>query len=144
MMLNGNSPCYQVYECSDGGFITVAAVEDQFFAEVCEVIGRPELKETQFQTDQIPMWREIFLAKPRDEWLEMFSGHDVCVGPVNSFSEAVADPQLVHREMVVDLEHETAGTFQQIGSPVKLKEHPAQIRTPAPRLRQILAPIWWW
>lgn len=136
MMLNGDSPCYQVYECSDGKFITVAAVEDQFFAEVCEVIGRPELMDTQFKTDQIPMWREIFLEKPRDEWLGMFAGHDVCVGPVNTFSEATADPQLNHREMIVDLDHETAGTFKQIGSPVKLREHPAQIRTPSPRLGQ--------
>ena len=38
--------------------------------------------------------------------------------------------------MVVDLDHETAGTFRQIGSPIKLREHPAQVRTPSPRLGQ--------
>ncbi len=136
MMLNGNSPCYQVYECADGKFLTVAAVEEQFFAELCEVIGHPELASTQFETDKIPMWRELILGKARDEWLELFAGHDVCVGPVNDFSEAANDPQLVHREMVVELEHETAGAFKQIGSPIKLKEHPATIRTPSPRLGQ--------
>lgn len=136
MMLNGESPCYQVYECADGKFLTVAAVEDHFFAELCEVIGRPELARTQFETAEIPMWRQVFLEKTRDQWLELFSGHDVCVGPVNDFEEAANDPQLIHREMVVELEHETAGSFRQIGSPIKLKEHPAEIRTPSPRLGQ--------
>lgn len=134
MMLNGASPCYQVYECADGKFLTVAAVEEQFFAELCEVIGRPELTETQFHSDQIPMWREIFLEKTRDEWLEVFTGHDVCVGPVNDFAEAATDPQLTHREMIVDLERPGHGTFKQIGSPIKLKEHPTQIRTASPGL----------
>ncbi|MBN8866263.1 MAG: CoA transferase [Solirubrobacterales bacterium] len=141
MMLNGASPCYQVYECSDGKFLTVAAVEEQFFAELCEVIGRPELASTQFETDQIPMWREIFREKTRDEWLELFVGHDVCVGPVNDFAEAAADPQLNHREMIVELEREGHGTFKQIGNPIKLREHPAEIRTASPRLGEHTAEI---
>jgi len=134
MTLNGASPCYQVYECADGKYLTVAAVEEQFFAELCEVIGRPELAKTQFETGQIEMWRGIFKEKSRDEWLEAFKGHDVCVGPVNDFAEAAADPQLTHREMIVDLERPGHGTFKQIGSPIKLKEHPAEIRTASPRL----------
>lgn len=136
MMLNGASPCYQVYECADGKFLTVAAVEEHFFAELCEVIGRPELASTQFETDRIPMWREIFLEKSRDDWIALFDGHDVCVGPVNDFSEAAADPQLNHRGMIVDLDHESAGTFRQIASPIKLKEHPAEVYSPAPGLGQ--------
>jgi len=134
MMLNGASPCYQVYECADGKYLTVAAVEEQFFAELCEVIGRPELASTQFESGEIETWRGIFLEKPRDEWLELFRGHDVCVGPVNDFAEAAADPQLNHREMIVELERPGHGTFRQIGTPIKLKEHPAQVRTPSPRL----------
>jgi len=134
MMLNGASPCYQVYECSDGKYLTVAAVEEQFFAVVCEVVGRPELKSTQFETDKIELWREIFREKSRDEWLELFKGHDACVGPVNDFAEAAADPQLNHREMIVELERPGYGKFKQIGTPIKLKEHPAQVRTPSPGL----------
>jgi len=134
MMLNGASPCYQVYECSDGKYLTVAAVEEQFFEVVCEVVGQPELKSTQFESDKIDLWREIFLGKPRDEWLDLFKGHDACVGPVNDFAEAASDPQLTHREMIVDLERPGHGTFKQIGSPIKLKEHPAQIRTASPGL----------
>ncbi len=134
MMLNGASPCYQVYECADGKYLTVAAVEEQFFAEVCRLVGRPELASTQFESDRIPVWQEIFREKARDEWLKMFSGHDTCVGPVNDFEEAANDPQLNHREMIVELERPGHGTFRQVGSPIKLKEHPARVRTPSPGL----------
>lgn len=134
MMLNGASPCYQVYECADGKYLTVAAVEEQFFKVVCEVVGRPELESTQFETNKIEMWRGIFIEKTRDEWLELFKGHDACVGPVNDFAEAANDPQLTHREMIVELERPGHGTFRQIGSPIKLKEHPATIRTASPGL----------
>ncbi len=128
-LLTGRFPCYALYECADGRHVTVGALEPPFWRELCEGVNRPDLIPTQFDPQARATWREVFLAKPRDEWLALLDGRDACVGPVNDLSEAIEDPQLSHRGMVVDLD----GT-PQLGTPIKLRNHPASIRTPAPRL----------
>lgn len=133
-LLNGAYPCYQVYTCADGRRLTVGALEPQFWQVVCDTIERPDLLPTQFDTQAVPVWSALFARRSRDEWLEMFSGRDACVGPVNDMLEALQDPQLVHRGMIVEIEHPTLGSLRQVACPVKLREHPAAIRSAAPRL----------
>ena len=82
----------------------------------------------------MPVWREIFLTRTRDEWLEAFAGPTPASARVNDFAEATDDPQLRHREMVVEAEHPTEGTVRQVAPPFKLREHPAAIGGPPPRL----------
>jgi crotonobetainyl-CoA:carnitine CoA-transferase CaiB-like acyl-CoA transferase len=134
MLLNGGYPCYNVYACADGRHLTVGAIEPQFFETLCEVVGRPDLVPTHLDPDAIPVWRALFLTRSRDEWLAAFEGTDACVGPVNDFAEAVADPQLRHRGMVVRSEHPTAGDTPQVAPPIRLREHPAAVGGPPPRL----------
>jgi crotonobetainyl-CoA:carnitine CoA-transferase CaiB-like acyl-CoA transferase len=134
MLLNGGYPSYNIYACADGKHLTVGALEEKFFAVVCEVVGRPDLASTALDPAGLPVWREVFLTRTRDEWLETFAGLEACVGPVNDFAEANDDPQLRHREMVVGAEHPTEGTVRQVAPPFKLREHPAAIGGPPPRL----------
>jgi crotonobetainyl-CoA:carnitine CoA-transferase CaiB-like acyl-CoA transferase len=134
MLLNGGNPSYNVYACADGKHLTVGALEEKFFAVVCEVVGHPELASTALDLEALPVWREIFRTRTRDEWLDAFAGLEACVGPVNDFAEAADDPQLRHREMVVEAEHPTEGTVRQVAPPFKLREHPAAIGGPPPRL----------
>jgi len=142
-LLNGRFPCYAVYECADGRHLTVGPLEPPFWKELCEGVGRPDLLPTQFEAGALAQWRELFRTRSRDEWLTALEGRDACVGPVNDFSEAVADPQLRHRGMVFELEHPTAGPTPQLGTPIKLREHPASVRAPAEALgastRRVLA-----
>jgi len=133
MLLNGRFPCYRVYECADGRHVTVGAIEEQFWSALCEGVGRPDLLPTRLDPAAIPAWREVFGARPRDEWVALL-GAGACVGPVNDFAEAAADPQLRHREMVLELDHPGAGPFPQVGMPIKLRAAPGAVRTPAPRL----------
>jgi alpha-methylacyl-CoA racemase len=133
-LLNGGYPCYNVYACADGRRITVGALEDPFWESVCERVERPDLLATKLDPEAIGTWREVFAGRDRDDWLALFAGHDSCVGPVNDLAEAIADPQIVHRGMVVQTEHPTLGPLSQVASPIKLREHPASIRTPAPVL----------
>ncbi len=133
MVLNGRFPCYNVYRCADGRHITVGALEEQFWEVLCEKTGRPDLLPTQYDPDAIPLWREVFAARARDEWVELLAD-GACVGPVNDFAEASAEPQVLARGMVIDQEHPEAGTVRQIGSPIKLRDHPVGVRTPAPKL----------
>jgi crotonobetainyl-CoA:carnitine CoA-transferase CaiB-like acyl-CoA transferase len=93
-MLSGGLACYRFYETAAGRHLTVAALEPAFFRRLTELLGRPELAERQFDTDQEALASElaaIFEARPLAEWLELFEGEDVCVGPVATLAEAAAD-----------------------------------------------------
>jgi alpha-methylacyl-CoA racemase len=93
-MLTGGLACYRIYGTADGRHLTVAALEPVFFARLTELVGRPELAERQFDADQEVLAAELaarFAARPLAEWLELFDGEDVCVGPVATLEEAAAD-----------------------------------------------------
>jgi len=134
MLLNGLYPSYSVYRCLDDRWLTVGALEPQFFTQLCEGVGRPDLAGTAFAPERLDEWRAHFLTRTRDEWLTVLDGRDACVGPVNDFAEACADPQLLHRQMLVQLEHPTEGPTSQTGVPVKLRNRPGSVRTAPPRL----------
>lgn len=142
MILNGHYPCYNVYECADGRHLTVGAIEEQFWEALCAGVERPDLLPTRLEEAAISSWREVFLTRPRDEWVALLE-LTACVGPVNDFEEAAREPQLRERGMVVEQEHPEAGTVSQLGSPVHMRNHPVGVRSPAPRLgadtRQLLA-----
>ncbi len=133
MILNGRFPCYNVYRCADDRHITVGAIEEQFWQVLCERVGRTDLLPTRVDPEAIGAWREVFLGRPRDEWVALLED-GACVGPVNDFAEAASDPQLVGRGMVVDQEHPEVGTTRQLGSPIKMRNHQVGVRAPAPKL----------
>jgi crotonobetainyl-CoA:carnitine CoA-transferase CaiB-like acyl-CoA transferase len=66
--------------------------------------------------------------KNRDEWWNFLKDKNTCVAPVHNIKEALNDPQVLHRQMVLEMNHPTQGMLRQIGFPVKLSETPAQIR----------------
>jgi crotonobetainyl-CoA:carnitine CoA-transferase CaiB-like acyl-CoA transferase len=93
-MLTGGLACYRIYETADSRLLTVAALEPAFFRRLAELVGRPELAERQFDSDQEALATElaaIFEARPLAEWLELFDAEDVCVSPVATLAEAAAD-----------------------------------------------------
>lgn len=91
-MLDGGSPFYEVYECKDGGYMAVGALEPQFFAELIRYLGLPEdLSSTQYDRSTWPaikdQFEQRFLEKTRKEWELVFAGKDACCTPVISQSE---------------------------------------------------------
>lgn len=80
--------------------------------------------------------KETFHRKTRDEWVAFFQGQDICLGPVKDIRETLEDPQVQHRQMIVDVVHPLAGPLRQIGIPIKLSETPGEIGNPAPSLGQ--------
>ncbi|HEY9287557.1 MAG TPA: CoA transferase, partial [Candidatus Dormibacteraeota bacterium] len=90
MPLTGEMPCYRVYAVADG-WISVAALEPKFWANLCEAIERPELVLRQFDTAVIGELEHVFRSAPRAAWIERFSGRDVCVEPVLSLEESEED-----------------------------------------------------
>ena len=111
MRLGGAFPCYRVYRAGDGEYLTVGALEPQFWQALCEAIGVPELIDEQFSSDSAAheKMESVFAARSRDEWLEQLAGLETCVGPVNDLAEAFSDPQVVHRRLVAEVEGEMVG-----------------------------------
>jgi alpha-methylacyl-CoA racemase len=93
-LLTGGIACYRIYPTADGRLLTVGALEPKFFRRLCELIGRPELAERQFEADQEALadeLAEVIAARPLAAWLELFEGEDVCAGPVATLEEAAAE-----------------------------------------------------
>ena len=139
MHLSGAFPCYRVYPAADG-WLTVGALEGQFWAALCAAIDREDLADDAFATgdrrdEVIKELEELFSTKTRAEWMAQFEGQDVCVGPVNDLSEAFADEQVIAREMVVESEVPGAGAWKHVGNPVKLAGAPEDlVRMPPPKM----------
>ena len=79
--------------------------------------------------------------KPSAHWLQALEALGIPAGPVLEFEEAMADPHIVARGMVVETEHPAAGTFKTLGIPVKLSDTPGALRRPAPRLGEHTAEV---
>jgi crotonobetainyl-CoA:carnitine CoA-transferase CaiB-like acyl-CoA transferase len=89
-LLTGGVACYRIYETADGRTLTVAALEPKFWRRLCELVGKPELESRAFEP-RLSELEEVFASRPLDEWLALFEGEDVCVGPVATLAEAAAE-----------------------------------------------------
>ncbi len=122
------------YRCKDGEYFTLQCFEAHFWENFCRALGREDLIP---QKDPPPEKREevigilsqVFLEKTRDEWFEFFRERNVCAAPVYYLDETFADPQVVHRRMVVEVDDPGVGKVRQIGLPIKLSATPAEIRS---------------
>jgi crotonobetainyl-CoA:carnitine CoA-transferase CaiB-like acyl-CoA transferase len=145
-VLNGAVPCYNLYRCADGRWITVGALEPQFWKAFCAALQRDDLVSRQFDRKAIEEVQEIISSKPRDEWLETFENYDACVGPVLGVAEAMDDPQVRHRKMVIEMEGPKGEQLRNLGSPVKFaSDNDDRKYRPAPGLgehnEEVLAEI---
>ena len=135
-MLNGSIPAYNVYQCSDGGWISIGSLESHFWANLCRVMGREDFIPYQFDSEKreeiAAYFHEQFKSKTRDEWFDVLRETDICVAPVYDLGEALNDPHNLAREMVVEVEHPEAGRVKQVGIGTKLSETPGSVRVPAP------------
>lgn len=137
--LTGKYAFYDVYETSDGLYVTLGALEPHLWANFCRYIGKDELVALQFvdekQEEVKKIVQEEFKKKTRDEWVKIFEEEvDTCGGPVNDISEAVQDPQILYRKMIFEMETPLWGTIKQVASPIKMSETPAQARQAPPEL----------
>jgi formyl-CoA transferase len=136
---------YQALRSQDGYF-TVGANNDKLFAQLCHVIGRPDLPaDARFagRAQRLENRRALIaeieratITQPRDGWLAQLEQAGVPSGPINNYAEALADPHTLARNMVVDLVHPGAGSIKALGIPVKLSDTPGAVERAAPLLGQ--------
>jgi crotonobetainyl-CoA:carnitine CoA-transferase CaiB-like acyl-CoA transferase len=131
--LSGREPCYSVYRTADRRHMAVGALEWKFWERVCDVLGRPDLKDSHWEkrTRDAEWGKEqtaaIFASKPQAHWIEKFSGVDCCVTPVLALEESFSDPQVVARNMV----SRVGGTLQ-FAPPLKMSDYEFSVERPAP------------
>jgi alpha-methylacyl-CoA racemase len=131
-LLDTGAHFYEVYETSDGKFMSVGAIEPQFYAELIRLLGldNEDLPDQNDKT-QWPKLKErfasLFLSKTRDQWQAIFDGSDACVSPVLSIPEAAEHPHNQHRGTFT----EVAGVVQPGPAP-RFGGTPSSIRRPPP------------
>ena len=91
-------------------------------------------KRVENRKELIPLLQGIFLQKTSAEWLKLLAEAEIPNGPIHTIDRVLADPQVLAREMVVEMEHPHTGKYRVVGSPMKLSETPVQYRIPPPRL----------
>ena len=119
-ILTGRYACYGIYACADGKYLSVAAIEPAFWANLCRATGLDRYVDAQTDDELQEEIRAALAARfaeaDRNEWVRRLGPADCCVAPVNRISEAVADEQYRDRGSVVKAEHPTDGTMEQIGA----------------------------
>jgi len=115
--IDGAAPFYNVYRCGDGKWLSVAAIEPQFYRNLWQVLTDariappapvPRLLAEQWRRDAWPALRQAFAAafagRSRDEWCGLFAAHDACVAPVLSLAEAPRYPHNIARGSFVEID----------------------------------------
>ncbi|MFH0950427.1 MAG: CoA transferase, partial [Candidatus Micrarchaeota archaeon] len=130
--LNGGS-LYDFYETKDGTYLSFGGLELQFFVAFCETIGRPDLIAGGVAPPDLPRVKEevraVLKAKTRDEWMALFGKVDACVEPVLSLGDALADPHISARGLVVEVDLPDGGKVRQLGHPIRYSATPPEYRS---------------
>ncbi len=137
-MTRGN----QAYRCRDGRYVAVMAGDTRSFKRLCQAIGLNDMAaDPRFATYQsrldngeamIGRLQESFATRTRDEWVQLLRDKDIGVAPVNDVAEALNDPHVAARELLVTLQHPAGGPFRHLATPLKMSETPPTVRTLAP------------
>ncbi|MFQ5934157.1 MAG: CaiB/BaiF CoA transferase family protein [Dehalococcoidia bacterium] len=134
--LAGGDPRYNIYRTRDDKFICIASLEPWFYETLCKVMGLEHLaplNEMGQEDERVgSALAEAFLTKTRDEWFDILSQEDTCVGKVYSLDEVAADPQVSGRNMIVEVDHPSLGKVKQVGVPFKYSDSSLGLRSFAP------------
>ncbi len=140
----GSAP-YQVFQTADG-WLTIGAAQQNFFRKVCALVGRPELADDprfKSNADRVKnndliagLLQEQVIKRTTADWMTVLEAEAIPAGPVLHHDEVFADPQILARGMVAEVDHARAGRQKTLGVPLKLSATPGGVRRAAPTLGQ--------
>jgi len=141
---------YQAFQAKDD-WVVVAAFTQRMWQGVCRAIEKPELEaDARFCSANlragnrailIPLLAAVFATRTVEEWVARLSAEGVPCTSVNSIDKVVKDEQVAARDMIVEIEHPTAGKIRMAGLPVKLSANPGSVRRHAPLLGEHSAEV---
>jgi crotonobetainyl-CoA:carnitine CoA-transferase CaiB-like acyl-CoA transferase len=134
---------YQAFKTKDIQIVIVAH-QDHHFQRLCQAMGKPEWAEDprfanrkarlENKSILIPMMESHLQTKGGDEWLEAIHKAGVPAGPINTLDRVLSDPQVLAREMVVEIDGPANDKIKTIGNPLKMEKTPANTFTRPPQL----------
>ncbi len=136
---------YQSFQTADS-FLVLGVASETIWRRFCPAIGKAELTDdprfaknanrVENRAALIAILTELFRTRDTATWLGLLNDADVPCAPVQTIDQVFAAPQVRHREMLVEVDHPTAGTVRLAGIPVKFSATPASVRLPPPLLGQ--------
>jgi crotonobetainyl-CoA:carnitine CoA-transferase CaiB-like acyl-CoA transferase len=133
---------YETFTASDGEFVLAVGNDDQW-RRFCEVAGIDADERFATNRGRVTGYAELrplvasrLRPQPRRYWIEKLTAAGVPCGSVRDLGEVFGDPQLTARDMVIPMQHPVAGDIRVLGSPMKLSDTPAAVRTAPPTLGQ--------
>jgi alpha-methylacyl-CoA racemase len=102
-MLDTGAPYYDTYTCADGRYVSVGAIEPQFFAELLDKLGLdaadlPDQNDMSRWPELRARLADVFASQDRDHWAKVFAASDACVAPVLAFGEVESEPHNAERD----------------------------------------------
>ena len=135
---------YQAFMCQDGKYINIAVGSERLWERFCKAIGRADLfdhpdyaqniNRVENRSKLVPLLQEEFLKKPVPDWVGQLEEGGVPCGPINELSDVFADPQVLFRNMLMEIPHPTLGKIKQAGIPVKFSKTEGSIDRHPPLL----------
>ena len=133
-LLSHRYACYNTYETADGRYLSIGAVENRFWKQLCDTLEIPEYAPLQYDDQRreeiLQYMRTTFKQKTLEEWDAILADLDICWGIIQSTKEVLEDPLFLERETVVEIEGQDGKKSKTLGVTVKLSETPGTIRTP--------------
>jgi crotonobetainyl-CoA:carnitine CoA-transferase CaiB-like acyl-CoA transferase len=138
----GPSAKYQFYETKDHKFVLFCGIEQKFWRNFCEEVGRTDLVQKHDQSAPVDFGpsslrqelQSIFHQRTLAEWMDAAIRADIAMGPANQLADLLDDPHLAAREIIVETEHPNAGPMTQVGWPAPVAGQPFEVTRPAPEL----------
>jgi formyl-CoA transferase len=134
---------YQAIRCADG-YLILAAANDRLFHRLCDLLGHPEWAGDPDYTDDTRRVRNrealagliesVMGREPRSHWIALFEANSLPCGPINDYEQVFADPHVLAREMVVEVDHPALGRVRTLGTPLKMSGTPPVVGRRAPLL----------
>lgn len=134
---------YQAFKTRDD-YVVIAIFVEKFWEKLCKILGIEHLaNDPKFSTNDrrrknkkelLPMLESIFLEKTSSEWLKLASEEGIPSAPVNTIDKVISDPQLLARNMLVEVDHPSYGKVKILGNPVKMSGLTEETFAAAPTL----------
>ena len=135
---------YQAFMSQDGKYVNVAVGSERLWERFCEGVNRMDLKDdpnfaqngdrVRNRSTLVPLLQEYFLTQPADYWVGSLQAVNVPAGPINDLADVFSDPQILHREMLVEIPHPTLKSIKQTGLPLKFSVTPGSFDKHPPLL----------
>jgi crotonobetainyl-CoA:carnitine CoA-transferase CaiB-like acyl-CoA transferase len=135
---------YQAFMAKDGKHFNVAVGSERLWERFCQAVKREDLRahpdyatngaRVENRAALAPLLQEYFLTRDADEWVADLQTNSVPAGPINDLADVFSDPQVLHRDMFLEISHPTLDSIKQTGLPIKFSRTPGGLDRHPPLL----------